>query len=283
VAIALRTSLRHGSLLSLLLLSPACGRQSAPGDGLLLPPELVEVSGVVAVDARTVACVQDEVGAIFYVDLLGERPVRAVPFGPPGDYEGLAMVGQEFWVLRSDGLLLQVVPVAGGLAIAASHPLSLPYTEYEGLCWQPEAGHLLVLPKSRAGDRKAERNQLHAYAWVPATSQLLPQPVLTLSRSDASAAVAALLPERPAGDRQTLKLHCSEILDWPQRDGFLLLSAVDQLLLRVDRDGRVAGCRTLDPSRLPQPEGMTWLPDGRLLLASEGRGGAARLLVVDPP
>jgi len=296
VATVLRTRLPTRRALAVLLAACGCSRPSAPelaapdlAAGIELPPELREVSGIVAVDARTLACVQDELGAIFFVDLHGERPVRAVPFGPPGDYEGLAKVGDDYWVLRSDGLLLQVSPSPDGLVIAASHRLPLSYGEYEGLCWQPSDGHLLVLPKDRVGARKAERDRLHAYAFVPATAQLLPEPVLTVVRGEAAQAVANLLPDRAtptdpeASGRRALKLHCSEILGWPGREEFLLLSAVDQLLLRVDREGRVLGARVLDAKLLPQAEAMAWLPDGRLLLASEGRAGPARLLVVSPP
>jgi hypothetical protein len=41
--------------------------------------------------------------------------------------------------------------------------------------------------------------------------------------------------------------------------------------------------RLIDPELLPQPEGMTFLPDGRLVVASEGAGGRARLAVVTVP
>ena len=37
-------------------------------------------------------------------ELATGRFTRATPFGPPGDYEGLASDGDTRWVLRSDGL-----------------------------------------------------------------------------------------------------------------------------------------------------------------------------------
>ena len=52
----------------------------------------------------------------------------------------------------------------------------------------------------------------------------------------------------------------------------LVLSPKDRLLLRIDRDGDVVATGGLDMELLPQPEAMTLLPDGRLLIGSEGRG-----------
>jgi hypothetical protein len=77
-----------------LALLAACGA-AASGSGLVdgrldLPKHLREVSGLVAVDERTVVCVQDEKGALWFVDLRGEATVRSEPFGPAGDYEALA-------------------------------------------------------------------------------------------------------------------------------------------------------------------------------------------------
>jgi uncharacterized protein YjiK len=84
-------------------------------------------------------------------------------------------------------------------------------------------------------------------------------------------------------EKVQLELAFSEILAARERDQFLLLAAGDRVLLRVDRDGRLLGLLRLDPTRLPQAEGMTFLADGRLLVVSEADGGQARGVVVTPP
>src|SRR5262245_58202966 len=96
-------------LAALLALGACSAAVDDLADGVMaLPPQLREVSAIVAVDERTVACVQDEVGALFFVDLRGELPLRMAPFAERGDYEGLARVGDDFWVLRSDGFLMRL-------------------------------------------------------------------------------------------------------------------------------------------------------------------------------
>lgn len=258
-------------------------------DGVLaLPPQLREVSGITAIDEHTLACLQDEAGALFLVDLSGKSPPRVSVFGEPGDYEGLARVGPEYWVLRSDGLLLRLSSRDGRLEVASSHRMPTEHDDWEGLCFDGDRGVLLVLPKDRVGKDKEERDQRFVFAVDPSTGAMQPQPVLQLEVSaliEQADAGGIGLPTKTTGKgktRKKLKLLGSEILAIPGTEELLLLSATDRALLRVDRAGRLLGLKLFEEEDLPQPEGMAWLPDGRLLVASEGTGvGVVR--VVTPP
>lgn len=272
-----------------LLLASACGTrpQNLASGAIVLPRELREVSGIVAIDDRTIACVQDERGALFFLDLLGQLPPRVVPFGAPGDYEGLARVGEDFWVLRSDGLLVHLVPDGAGLRVQGSHRLMAEHQEYEGLCYDPVSKDLLVLPKDVVGKDKQERDERPVFVFDLAAKKLRVEPLLVLSaRAIAEQAVARTIDlpvdTTPKGKvRSTLKLHFSELAMIPGRRELLMLSAVDAVLLRVDQTGQLLGGVRLDRSELPQPEGLAFLPDGRLLVASEGAGGPGVLRVVE--
>ena len=68
-----------------------------------LADELREISGITEVDAHPVACVQDEVGALYFIDLDSRAVTNRLAFGKPGDYEGLTRVGTLYFALRSDG------------------------------------------------------------------------------------------------------------------------------------------------------------------------------------
>lgn len=271
-----------------LLALGACGAAADDlADGVLvLPPQLREVSAIAAVDERTVACVQDEVGALFFVDLLGELPLRVAVFGERGDYEGLARVGDDYWVLRSDGFLMRLESRGGALRIVASFRLPAEHQEFEGLCHDADRQQLLVLPKDRAGDGKHERHRRVILAFDLATGKLRAEPEVELGLKtivEQAELRGIELPTRttPKGkERIDLKLLGSEILVVPGSQDLLLLSSIDHVLLRIDRTGRLLGARLLPTIELPQPEGMTFLPDGRLLVASEGVGGAAVLRVV---
>ncbi len=263
-----------------LVLVAAAGCGAADPDGIAdgvyrLPHRLREVSAVVAIDASTVACVQDEVGAVFVVDLHGRSEPRAEVFGPRGDYEGLALVGEHYWVLRSDGVVLRLDRRDGALSIGATLRLPADYAEWETLCWDRDRGLLLTMPKERPKDADS-RFLRPVYAIDPRVERVMPDPVLVLDvrRLEADAAARGIaLPTKTTGkgqQRVDVHLTCSELLALPGSGELLVLSSADHAIFRVDRDGRLLAFAPLDPEDLPQPEGLTLLPDGRLLVASEG-------------
>lgn len=256
---------------------------------MALPRELHEVSGIAAVDADTVVGVQDESGVLYTIDLRGREPLRSAGFGPRGDYEGLARVGATWWVLRSDGWLGRLAARDGAWHIEFSLLLPGGPREWEALCYDAARARLLVLPKRGPGDDKEAREARPVLAVDPTAGTVAAEPVLVLARRDllrAAEAKGLPLPVRttPRGkERVDFTFECSELAVVPGSADLLLLSAVDHLLLRVGPGGELLASALLDPQLLPQPEGMTFLPDGRLVIASEGRDGAARLVVVAVP
>jgi hypothetical protein len=274
---------------AMVALLAACG--GAPDDlrdGVVhLPGALREVSGIAAADAATIACVQDERGALYFVDVAGAAPLRSVRFGPDGDYEALARAGGEWWVLRSDGWLARVVPRGEALAIAGSVTLPAGHGEWEALCADPERSRLLVVPKHGSAAAGGPDRRPVLAVELPG-GRVVPEPVLVLDRGEVFARAAEVGVVLPGGKgtrraRARLELAVSDVLAVPGTDHLLVLSAADALLLRFAGDGRLLGGRALDAELLPQAEGLTLLPDGRLVIASEGRGGSARLAVVPMP
>jgi uncharacterized protein YjiK len=173
--------------------------------------------------------------------------------------------------------------------------LQAEHDDWEGLCFDRERGRLLALPKDRPGKGKGkdkdkeQRDQRPVFAVDASTGAMEPRPVLVLDVNalvEQAQARGLDLPSRktPKGKtRVALKLLGSEILPIPGSDELLLLSAVDRALVRVDRAGRLLGIRFFDEEELPKPEGIAWLPDGRLLVASEGEDGPGVVRVVTAP
>lgn len=271
-----------------------------------LPPSLLEVSALVALDDSRAACLQDEKGALFEVDLGTGALVGSRAFGPKGDYEGLARTATHWFALRSDGALLRFSLEPALLARTEAFALVLEQKDCEALATDGGGARLLVAPKARPEGDKEARDARHIHGWDVAKAALEPEPVLTLSVSrlleQAVARKLATPMKRAKGGRKKgagadaggptevphLQLTISELAVHPRTADLWILSSADKALLVVDRKGDLVHLQLLDPALLPQPEALTFLPCGDLVVASEGKAGESpavlvRYAAVPPP
>ena len=248
-----------------------------PSTVFVLPAELHEVSALTDVDSRTVACMQDEDATLYLLDATTGRITGRYLFGPPGDMEGLTRVRDEYYALRSDGLLYRLALRDGAARILDTIRVVLPQDNLEGLAFDERMQRLLIAPKGVLKGGPAERDQRALFAFDLRERRLLPEPVMRLSveRIVAEARAAGIrLPVRatPKGrEVSAVKLRFSSVAIDPVSDRHFLLSAVDRLVLVVERDGRFVSIHQLDEGVFPKPEGITFLPDGTLLINSEGK------------
>lgn len=272
----------HALLLTLPCIGPG-SRLPLPVSVVDLPAELREVSGLTALDQHTVACLQDEAATLYIVDLRDGHILERHPFAGPGDMEGITRVEDIIFALRSDGLVYRLARTGSRFEAADSFNLMLPHRNIEGLGHDPVDGRVLVAPKDNPKGGPDLRDKREVFAFDPATFTLQMQPVLTFSVKQvlrAAKADGVDLPARTTGkgkDAPALKFRMSSIAVQPGTGRYFILSAVDQTLLVLDRSGQYISLYLLDPTLLPKPEGLTFLPDGDLLISTEGKSGPARI------
>lgn len=258
---------------------------SHPTSSFTLPKELTEISALTDIDDHTVACVQDEVGAVFFIDLRREVVTRRLPFGADGDYEGLTRVDSDLWVLRSDGLMIELVLRGDSLTVGRRVELDLEYRDIEGLGYDPVQRVILVAPKSSPQGTKSERAVRRVYQVDPNTGKRRKDPALetTIDRIIADAEQARIeLPTKTTKrgrERVRLQVRFASIAVHPETGDLYALSAVDGALLTFARDGTLLAAHLFDEQEMPKPEGVTFLPNGDLVIASEGVGAASRIQV----
>lgn len=243
-----------------------------PVASFALPAELAEISGLAAVDAHTVACVEDETGTLFFVDVTSGAVTQRLSFGKDGDYEGLARLDDAFWVLRSDGRLLELRREGERMKRSRRLDLELAHEEVEGLEAAADGRALLVAPKSAPHDKGA-RDVRRVYRLDPAAAEPVPTVLFETTTG------------RIAADLGGLGLHAhpdvrfSSIAEQPGTGRYFALSGPDRALLVFTADGTVCGAWFFPRQDLPQPEGLTFLPSGDLVITSEADRGPARLVV----
>ncbi|MFN8352720.1 MAG: SdiA-regulated domain-containing protein [Flavobacteriales bacterium] len=247
-----------------------------------LPAELTEISALTDVDERTVACVQDEAATLYFVSVTDGSVLSTVPFSGPADMEGLTRVNGDYFALRSDGLVhhLRMRARPAALDVLDTFRLDVDNRNIEGLGFDPVTGNVLVSPKDFVKGDKELRDERLLYAFDPrdATHKVRVALRLSVAAVVAQARAAGIaVPERTTPNGRVVpavKLRLSSVAVHPATGHYYLLSAVDRLLLVVDRSARLVALEQLDAGLLPKPEGITFLPNGDLVLSSEGKGSA---------
>ena len=104
-----------------------------PDKVITLPVVLREVSDITMLSNSVVACIQDEQGIVFRFDLKKGTIVSRDSFFVDGDYEGITKVKNDLYVLRSDGMLIEIKNLMKGKLSVQTYVMDIPAANNEGL------------------------------------------------------------------------------------------------------------------------------------------------------
>ncbi len=254
---------------------------SNPDRTFVLPGILYEISGITEIDSSTVACIQDENGVLFIYDLLKGMISKHYFFNNDGDYEGIARVGKTIFVLRSDGIIFEIPDYEAGEFTRIAHRTGIPAADNEGLCHDNYNNRLLIAPKSNIIDAKKSKRAI--YGFNLKKRKLLEKPVIKFDMSDIRKFAIKNkidLPMTGKKDKKepVIELRASAIGIHPLTKKLYLISGVEKLLFVFDMEGTIEYMEKLDSDLFRQPEGITFLGNGDMLISNEGRGDRATIL-----
>jgi uncharacterized protein YjiK len=227
-----------------------------------LPKELKEISGNVFIDAERMACVQDNEGSIFIYNLTSKKIERTIPFGPTGDYEGLAKVGHKYYVLRGDGMLIEVNTSSPDKPEVKEFDLPLGLdNDTETLFYDEPNNRLLVAVKEKDPSGK---NVKGIYAVDLTTMKM---------NNDAVVSVPGDLADNnndlKKGKKKDNTLKPSDMIAHPETGELYILNGPSSQFIIADRKGSILSIIELDKKVFPQPEGLCFSPSGELYVSSE--------------
>lgn len=289
----------RGTLYLLLILVSACA--SEENDGRLtfgyrlgrpfriyeLPSELREISGLQLLKDHKMACIQDEEGIIFIYDLEKSRIARRVRFGDNGDYEGIALAGNDLYVAESNGTLHFIKDFNIQADHVAAETVKTKFSEennMEGICHDKENNRLLLALKDHPGT--GLRDQKAVYAIDPETGKVTADPVFTI---DIKELTDSLFQDRLGTFSHTLNkmitagssgdlFRPSGIGIHPFTRDIYLLGSESRILVILDATGKLKHVHSFPSSLFIQPEGITFADNGDLYISNEGRGRQANIL-----
>jgi hypothetical protein len=258
----------------------------APVRRVTLPEELREISGLALGSNGRLFAHGDEEATVYQIDPATGQVLERfhlAPTGPAvdlgkktrvgrvaGDFEDMAIVEDRFFLVTSNGVLLEFAEGEDGASVPyTAHRTGLgERCEVEGLTYDAGAGELLLLCKEFHA--KGERSRVAAYGWSIADRKLESTPRLVV-------AYAALRPLTG-----TNALNGSALAFTPGGRSIVLVAGPQRLFVEITADGRATEGGLLDRAAVEQPEGIAFLRDGSLLISSEGGRGMATLNAYTP-
>jgi uncharacterized protein YjiK len=251
---------------------------SDPDRTIRLPPVLNEVSGITLIDSTSVACVQDENGVVFILDLKKGAINNQFFFHSPGDYEDISRAGNAIYILRSDGVLFRVMHDGSPGSLKKSFSAGVPVNEYEGLCYDSRNNRLLVMPKHKPGKEFDSEGRLPVYGIDLGSETPLRQPVFSISVNEINK-FAAENNINTSGDDSKIKFKPSAIGIHPLTNEFYVLSAVARMLFVFDMNGTIVHIEKLNKDIFNMPEGISFFRNGDMLISNEGQKNPPTILI----
>ncbi|MGJ8594158.1 MAG: SdiA-regulated domain-containing protein [Aquaticitalea sp.] len=237
-----------------------------------LPQELNEISGIAWLHENTFACVQDEDGIIFIYDLDQNKITDQIDFAGPGDYEGIAIDGENAYVMRSDGYIYSIQDFRTDNKKITE--LQTDFSEdnnIESLTFDATHKRLLTTPK----DKDLINDNFKGIYQIPLDKKLMEMtPIAKINMN-----------EKAFESFKNKKLHKtfnpSDIAVNPMTDQLYVVEGKNPKFIVMDRSGKLIRVIPLDEKTFPQPEGISFSSDGRLFISNEANDGSATIVEIN--
>ena len=264
----------------------------SPDHKVLLPPLLKEISGIAVYDSSRLAGIQDEDGRVFIFRIANGAIDKIIPFAENGDYEDITVVNDQMYLLKSNGNIYRIDQFnAASPSITHFKTRLTSRNDCEGLCYDPSLNALLIACKGSPSLKK-DHSLPHlraVYKFLFETSDIDTVPFLLLNTEkighgeplDWYQGISTRMADR-LSQNGSIVFQPSGIALHPVTGNFYILAHVGKMILITDRKGTIHHCLPIDPTILPQPEGICFNADGVLFLTSEGVEAEAVLAVYYP-
>ncbi len=265
---------------------------SSPDHKVLLPPILREISGITMLDSLHLAGIQDEEGRVFIFRISNGMIERTIPFAENGDYEDIIIAGDTIYILKSNGNIYMVEQYdhPRPLVTRFKTPLS-SRNDCEGICYLNGLNSLLVACKGAPSLNKDQHvpGVRAIYRFTLTTGQLDTVPFISIYTGELASqepmdwyqGISVRMANR-LNQNGNIVFQPSGIAVHPVTGNLYILAHVGKMILIIDLRGEILGRVAIDPTILPQPEGICFDHQGVLMIVSEGIEADAILTVYHP-
>ena len=234
-----------------------------------LPPMLDEISGILFYPKdKSLFAIHDERGWLYKIYTGKTDKVEKWKYAVGADFEDVALADSIFFAIKSNGSITAFRFLKTDSPIVKT--FKLPKTdkrEFETLYYDSARQQLMMVCKDCESD---ETNMTSVFAFDYKQMKYLDSPVFYIDAKQI---------EKKLGDKIP-KFKPSAGAINPKTGELFLISSVNKILVVAKEDGKVEDVFQLDSKLFKQPEGLTFTPEGDLLISNESAGlGPATILL----
>ena len=235
-----------------------------------LPEILDEISGIAYYPRDTsVFAIIDEDGLLFKIPIKSPAATRQWKFDKKRDFEEIVLVDSTFYVLVSNGDVERIKFVGEKIETQKSDfsNEAKEVNEFESMYFSDDSTGLVILCKSCETDPKKSFSSFK-YNFRDSSKSYAPHMSFDMSAIESTLNV----------DKH---LKASAAAVHPITKDIYIISSVQKLLVVTSSQGEVKELIQLDPGIYKQPEGLTFTPEGDLIISNEfANDGFANLLLL---
>lgn len=235
------------------------------------PQLLNEVSGIAWINDSIISCIHDEEGVIYDFNLNTSEIVRDIRFGPDNDYEAIAIDSVHAYIMRSDGLVFDVLDYTKDTVSVSSFQTDFSVdNNMESLAYNPKTKMLLAVPKDKGLQKDRYKG---IYTISPETKETSKKALISI---DMKVKTLDSIDKKHIEDN----FFPSDLAIHPKTGDYYMVDGRNLKLLILNPKGGIKALHNLNRYHFEQPEGIAFSPEGKLFIANEASGGVATLLEI---
>lgn len=222
-----------------------------------LPAELDEISGIVYYPRDTsVFAIIDEDGLLYKIPLKNPKFIRKWTFDKARDFEDLVLIDSTFYVLVSKGDIITLKFQGDSISAEKSDfsDVGKSTMEFESLLKLNDSTLLMICKECVQDDKET----VSSYTYHLSDSGNVYKDYIRFNVNQLNA-------------RQNLKgkLKMSAATIHPITGDIYMISSIQNVLYITDSDGNYKASYELNPIIYKQPEGITFTPEGNMIISNE--------------
>jgi hypothetical protein len=225
-----------------------------------LGTKLNEISGICWVNDSLMLAQNDESAKIFAINLSDMKNFEYpnLKFGKKADYEDIVKVDSAIYMLVSTGKILKVTDYKLQDSVEADEVAQLPgeENEFESLYYDKEINSLIMLCKNCHKEKNRVRS---AYRFDLKTNELIDTPYYEIDMNQI----------RKISGEENVEFRPSAAAVNPIDNKIYIVSSVGKLMVVIDHKGKVNQAFSISGLMFPQPEGITFAPNGDMYISNE--------------